>query len=175
MPAGVKRSNTGGNLSLGPDNDPGTANIGTPSNHAYPHPFPATITNESQSAIESTNNNDEEVMFIGRKVQNRRKNQPYFQPRHSSMLDQHMNTYQTIKVKQRQSLQQPSFNVKNLGMVPADRTRTPQDQYMVLMNDKKSGSIKLSQPIKTRTSPKKPLTSHMKGRVKHLNPLMSTE
>ena len=80
MPAGVKRSNTGGELTLDSANDPGTAQIGTPSNNAFPHPFPATttITNESQSAIESTGNNDEEVMFIGRKVQNKKKNNPYF-------------------------------------------------------------------------------------------------
>lgn len=78
MPAGVKRSNTGGQLTLDSNNDPGTANIGTPSNNAFPLAFPATMTNESQSAIESTGNNDEEVMFIGRKVQNKKKNHPYF-------------------------------------------------------------------------------------------------
>ena len=119
MPAGVKRSNTGGELTLDSANDPGTAQIGTPSNNAFPNPFPAntTITNESQSAIESTGNNDEEVMFIGRKVQNNKKNNPYFQPRHSSMLEHQMNNnYQTIKVKQRTSVQQPSFNVKNMNL-----------------------------------------------------------
>ena len=46
---------------------------------------------------------------------------------------------------------------------------------MVLMNDKKNGSVKLSQPIRTGKSPKKPLTSHIKGRSKHHNPLISTE
>ena len=46
---------------------------------------------------------------------------------------------------------------------------------MVLLNDKKSGSLKLSQPIKTRASPNKPLTSHLKGRIKNLNPLISTD
>ena len=46
---------------------------------------------------------------------------------------------------------------------------------MVLMSDKKSGSIKLSQPIRTRASPSKPLTSHFKGRIKNINPLLSTD
>ena len=68
MPAGVKRSNTGDKLTLDSANDPGTANIGTPSNVAFPNPFPATMTNESQSIMEDNGNNDEEVMFIGRKV-----------------------------------------------------------------------------------------------------------
>ena len=77
MPVGVKRSNTGDELTLDSMNDPGTANIGTPSNN-LPQSYPVTITHDSQSAIESTCNNDEEVMFIGRKVQNKKKNHPYF-------------------------------------------------------------------------------------------------